>query len=222
MKNLEKNAATLSKRYSNADVLALLDNRIDGWQRDKVNIYLRPQRISAEVMLRNAHNDEVRVNYVQTRTFRAACELLEGYLYGFSLPIDLVFSDASLNKSFKSEGRIKLKTADSTNPIVLWVYYNVFLRLELFGPNKSKSVEESFPELVKNLCDDIEANSVSTQDEATFPNDSRIRGPNSVTAGNTFTVEVTAELRDFQEVFCESDVSLNWPLSFPSATANLL
>lgn len=222
MTNLEKNAATLSERYSDADMLALLDNGIDGWQRDKLNIYLRPKRISAEVMLRNAHNDEVRVNYVQTDDFRAACKLLEGYLYGFSLPIDLVFSPASLNTSFKSEGKIKLESADSTTPVVLWVYYNVFLRLELFASEKSKSIDDSFPKLVKNLCGGIEDNSVSTQNEATFPNHSKIRGPNSVTAGNTFTVEVTAAHQNFHEVYCGSNVSFNRPMSFPSATANLL
>ena len=58
MTNLEKNAKTTSERYSNPDTLALLDKELDGWQRDNVDIFLRPQGMSAEFMLRNKQDDE--------------------------------------------------------------------------------------------------------------------------------------------------------------------
>lgn len=73
MTNLEKNAETTSERYSNLDMLTLLDKEMDGWQRDNVDIFLRPHGMSAEFMLRNKQDAEAQVKYFQTDDFRPAC-----------------------------------------------------------------------------------------------------------------------------------------------------
>lgn len=220
MTNLEKNAKTTSERYSNPDMLTLLDKEMYGWQRDNIDIFLRSHGMSAKFMLRNKQNVEAQVKYFQTEDFRAACTLLESYFYGFSLPINVVFSQDSLNPLSKTPGAIKLETVgSSTRRIVLWVYYNIFLRVELYATEKSN---DSLDKWIQNLCSGIKRDSVDEKALAMYPDDSRPEGPHSVEEGKSFTVEVTTNHENYHHVFCETNICFNLLIYFLSVTANVL
>lgn len=164
-----------------------------------------------------------RSNISKLMTSAQLVQLLESYLYGFSLPIDVVFSQVSLNPSSKTPGAIKLETVgSSTRRIVLWVYYNVFLRVELCASEKSKSVNDLFDKLIQNLCSGIKKDSVDEKDLARYPDYSRPEGPHKVEEGKSFTVEVTTNHENYHQVFCETNVCFNLLIYFPSVTANVL
>ncbi|KAN0099443.1 hypothetical protein V8E51_013218 [Hyaloscypha variabilis] len=207
MSRLEKQAATTSKRYSNADLANFFNHKIEGWQMTRTSVYVQPLRTAAEVTLRSANNDEVRINSILTDSFRVACDGLAGYLSCFSLPIDDVFPPAERDAS--SPGEIRLQTTPrSRAPIILWVYYNVFVRIELLDSKNAESTTTSkdlFWDLEKQLRSYIQAGSVLAREQATFPEIIQIKEPPSVTVGKTFVVEITVDLQDFHEVICESN-----------------
>ncbi|KAI9662243.1 MAG: hypothetical protein M1821_008409 [Bathelium mastoideum] len=216
MSALEKNGAVTAKRYSNADLREFFEGgagegKPKEWRPKQTNIYLSQQSTSAEAILRNAYDDEVRINYVQTQNFQSAFTELKGCLHSFSYPINDVFSLDSLTASDTNEGEIKLKTTDSSlYPIILWVFYNTFIRMELFPSKKSSSTQfarNSFHELAEYLQHNIKTDSVQAREEARLPRIGEIQPSKPVMVGNPFFIDVDADTQDFHEASCQSDVS---------------
>lgn len=216
MKDLEDKADPHLFRYSNADLASPFSRGVEGWETTQTDVYANPLNTAVEMTLHNANGDKVRIYCVLAYGFKATCDTLAGHLSCFSRPIDDVFP---FSKRFCRPGEIKLETAEgSPAPIILWAYYGVFMRMELLASRFSSTMAEataktpdsnnSFRELADKMYDHIKDGSVPKPEEATFPTvgKHKLLTP-AVTVGKTFVVEVTADLRDFHKVICESGVS---------------
>jgi len=171
-----------------------------------VSIY--PRRTEARLTLLHDGKDEVLIECVLTDGFDAACDALAEYLVCFSLPINSIFR--APEDTSKQRGQINLETFDGMGAIIiLWVYGNVFVRMELLesGYKSTLGSDKSFYLLADKLHHHIKSSAVQTRNETTVPNISEVKGPTSVTAGKTFVVEITLDDQYFQQVRCDSGVS---------------
>lgn len=205
VRRLRAEAATTACCYSNVDLAELFKSGIEVWHPTQPSVGVSDRGALLDMALRNGEN-EIRIQLVLVDTFQTACHHLLGYLKPCSLPINEAFP-----KSSGKPGEIRLDTTPgASNPIVIWVYHNIFIRVELFesghkqsdiSPN-SGTCPTLFDKVVDKLCQYIRSGSVQDRTEIARPETVKIKPPDSTKVGETFDVEVTADLTHFHDVKC--------------------
>ncbi|KAI0599078.1 hypothetical protein F4775DRAFT_138625 [Biscogniauxia sp. FL1348] len=213
MSHSQKDSATDWQRYSNANLAKLFDDRnIEEWRTTKSSVNVFQNRTDIDTTLRTENDDQAHIHCVITKNFNTSCNDLKGYLSCFPRPVQDVFPPK--NRSAQpGEIRLEIATASRTH-IILWIYHNVFVRMELLSASKpGQSVESSdvepptwsFKDLADRLFRYIREGSVSARSEVDFPKILGIKRPESIIAGETFEVLVDVNLRCLDNVECDDD-----------------
>lgn len=206
--HLMKKETTSQTRYSNANMKNLCQG-IEGWHAREPTASLSEGRTDATVRINNLWGDEIDLELVLVKDFQTACSNLASYLSSSSYPIQRIFPEF-----FASPGEIKLQTPpDTLYHTLLWVYHNVFVRVELsmYGPGRTSTnsleIGRSFKVLAEELFRRIRDGSKQSQSQTTIPTVTDIQSPSSIKVGDMFDVDVTVDVTCLYHVECHNSVS---------------
>lgn len=166
----------------------------------------------------NTENVKLQAHIRLVDDFRTACDGLAEYFACCSRPIVDTFPKIS-----KRPGEIKLESdPSSSNPVILWVYYNIHVQIGLSLPEgdisnaNHKQARQQFYDFANRLFQRIEDGMVSTKNERALPDIPDPATPDPVRVGQTFTVDVDPGPKGsyYDDVECDNKVSLMFSLLF--------
>ncbi|KAI1121230.1 hypothetical protein F5Y10DRAFT_272298 [Nemania abortiva] len=137
--SLEKKARPSSQHYSNADLSQLIEHDVDGWHPTKPTLVgISSSATVVNLQYFDDEQNEIRVRLRLANDFRTACDGLAEYFSCCCRTIEETFPNCSTK-----DGEIKLETdPNSSSPVILWVFQNIYLRIELFIPERKNAHHE--------------------------------------------------------------------------------
>ncbi|KAI0855605.1 hypothetical protein F4860DRAFT_530152, partial [Xylaria cubensis] len=189
--SLRKEASPPLERYSNGNLDQLVENSVGEWRPKKPNVTVSQAATLIDTSYVNAKENEIQAHICLLNNFSDACDRLAKYFSYCSRPIKDIFPEQS-----KKYGEIQLKPAPkSSNPVILWVYYNIYVQAELFLPERNISIPDfeasnQLYDFADSLFKHIQDGMVGSQYERTLPKILDLKAPGPTKVGKTFCIEI--------------------------------
>ncbi|KAI0164720.1 hypothetical protein GGR57DRAFT_450364 [Xylariaceae sp. FL1272] len=213
LSRLQEAAAAPPQYYSNANLASLWQHESEQWRPKDSSVDALKRSTKLYLRLNNEFGDEVRVHLTLTTDFQAACNELTSFVSCFSRNI----VDDFPNPRTDSREIEMEQNPDLLQPLILWVYHNVFTRVEFRTASDRQPGIATLRNIVKQMRQVMKEGLVEGEERRNIPIISLGDYPSEVRIGETFDIEVEVNGEQYFHTVDSQDDNLIYAASEKTA-----